>query len=85
MMVVWLSAQNLDFSLHLGNLLEGFINLGSVKEVDKYGCDGRVACYLVFVEIRHHLMTMECGPHHYSGLLYNGITQIVPPHNTILI
>ena len=36
---------------------------------------------LVCEELRHYLMTLERGPHNYGGLVYSGITQLVPPHN----
>ena len=65
----------------MGNFLKGFINIGCDEEAEKYGCDGRVAFDLVFGELCHYLMTLECGPHNYGSLLHSGRTQLVPPQN----
>ena len=51
MMIFWISAQHIDVSLHLGNILKGIRNLGCDEEADKYGCGGRVLFDLVFVEL----------------------------------
>ena len=62
MMTVLLSAQNLDVSLHMGNVLKGIINIGCDEEADKYGYDGRVAFDLMLGELCYYLMTLEHGP-----------------------
>ena len=85
MMMVLLYSQKLDVSLHLVNLLKWFINLGCDEEAGKYGCDGRVAFYLVFGEIHHYLMALDCVPHNCGSLINSGRTQRVPPQNTIPI
>ena len=48
MMTVLLSAQHLDVSLHLVNLLKKLINIGCDEKADKYGYDVRVAFDLMF-------------------------------------
>ena len=53
MMTVLLSAQYLDVSLHLVNLLKRIINLGCDEKADKYERDGRVALDIMFGELRH--------------------------------
>ena len=58
MMTVLLSAQYLDVSLYLVNLLKRIINLGCDEKADKYERDGRVALDIMFGELRHYLMNM---------------------------
>ena len=81
MTMVWLSAQHLDVSLHLGNILKKLQNLGCNEKADKYVLDRSVAFDLVFRELCHYLMTMECGQHNCGGIFHSWRTQLVPPQN----
>ena len=65
----------------MGNLLKRLQNIGCGEKADKYGCDGRVLFDLVFGELHHYLMTLDCGPHNFGGLVHSGRTQRVPPQN----
>ena len=80
-MTVSLSAQHLDVSIHLGNILKTLRNLGCNKKAGNYGCDGRVAFDLWFGELLNYLMTLECGPQNSGGLVQSGITQLIPTQN----
>ena len=83
-MTVWTISQNLDVSINLVNILKGFKNISCDEEADKYGCDGRVAFDLMFVELHHYLMDMEHGLYNYNSLVHRRRTQISPPHNPSL-
>ena len=61
-MTVWISAQNLDFSHHMENILKRIQKIGSDERADKFGHDRKVAFSLVFGELLHYLMNLERGP-----------------------
>ena len=82
---VLISSQNSDVPIHPGNLLKGFINIVHDEEAEKYRCDGRVKFYLMYGELRHHIMTLERGQQHCGALVHSGRHQLVPPQNPILI
>ena len=84
-MTVLLSAQHLDLSLHMVNLLKRLQNLGCDEKADKYRRDRRVTFDLMFGELCHYLMTLEHGPHNCGGLVHSGRTKPVPPHNIVPI
>ena len=84
-MTLLLSSQNFDVSPHLGNLLKGFRNIGRDEGAGKYGCEGRVAFYCMFRELRHYIVTLERGPQNFCGIIHSGKTQLILHHHLVPI